>query len=137
MTGSSSPGGARYTEAVADLNSRVNLEATIVGRASAPTLDRIVALLAAMGDPQRTYPVIHVTGTNGKGSTVAMISALVAGRGLTVGTYTSPDLERVNERIARNGTPIGDDDLVESLRAVAALEPLAGVRATRFELLTA
>jgi len=125
-----------YAEALADLDARVDLEAVLQGRSAAPTLDRMAALTGAMGEPQRAYPVLHVTGTNGKGSTAALASALVAARGLSVGTYTSPDLERVNERIARNGEPIADDELAAALEAVAALEPLAGVRATRFELLT-
>ena len=129
--------GWTYAEALADLDGRINLEATIAGRASAPTLERIAALTGAMGEPQRACPVVHVTGTNGKGSTAAMVTALLAGRGLTVGTYTSPDLVRVNERIARNGEPIADEELAEALQAVAALEPVVGVRATRFELLTA
>lgn len=129
--------GWTYDEALADLDGRINLEAVILGRAEAPTLERMAALTAAMGDPQRCYPVVHVTGTNGKGSTVAMITALLAGRGLSVGTYTSPDLERVNERLARGGRAIEDEELAEALASVAALEPVVGVRATRFELLTA
>lgn len=107
------------------------------GRASAPTLDRIRALCDLMGDTQDAAPVIHVTGTNGKGSTVRIIAELLERKGLTVGAYTSPDLEAVNERIARNGEPISDTELVEVLSAVAALEPLLDSRPTRFELLTA
>lgn len=126
-----------YDEALADLDGRVNLEAVVAGRASAPTLERIAAVTAVMNDPQRCYQVVHVTGTNGKGSTAAMATALLAARGLSVGTYTSPDLERVNERIGRNGRPIADDELAEALASVAALEDVAGVRLTRFEVLTA
>ena len=55
--------------------------------------------------------MIHITGTNGKGSTAQMITRLLMAQGLTVGTYTSPHLERVNERIARNGEPISDEEL--------------------------
>ena len=90
-----------------------------------------------MGDPQHACPVIHVTGTNGKGSTVQMISRLLAASGLTVGTYTSPHVERVNERFKRNGEPITDEELAEQISAVADLEPLVGCRPSYFEILTA
>ena len=90
-----------------------------------------------MGDPQHAYPVIHVTGTNGKGSTSQMITRLLMAQGLTVGTYTSPHLERVNERIARNSEPIADDDFAEQIAAVANLEGLTGVRPGYFEAVTA
>jgi len=89
-----------YAEALAWLDSHVNLEAIVAGRPE-PSLDRMRRLCGLMGDPQTAFPVIHVTGTNGKGSTTGMITALLAARGLDVGTYTSPDLERVNERLAR------------------------------------
>src|SRR5690606_26761082 len=69
------------------------------GRVDSPTVEPIRQLCAAMGDPHRAYPVIHVTGTNGKGSTVQMISRLLIAKGLRVGTYTSPHLERINERL--------------------------------------
>ena len=107
------------------------------GRSSAPTLERITALCDLMGEPQRAAPVIHVTGTNGKGSTVKIISELLVATGLTVGSYTSPDLSSVNERIARNSEPISDSQLAEVLSSLRDLEPLLGARATRFELLTA
>ena len=90
-----------------------------------------------LGDPQSTYPVLHITGTNGKGSTAAMATDLLAALGLTVGTYTSPNLSRVNERIARNGDPIDDEPLVEVLASLFRLEAMTKERPTRFELLTA
>jgi dihydrofolate synthase / folylpolyglutamate synthase len=90
-----------------------------------------------MGDPQRSSPVIHVTGTNGKGSTVRILTELMSAKGLVVGAFTSPDLASVNERIARNNEPITDDDLIEILASLADLEPLLETRPTRFELLTA
>src|SRR3990170_2390020 len=90
-----------------------------------------------MGDPQHAYPVIHVTGTNGKGSTSQMITRLLMANGLTVGTYTSPHLERVNERITRNSEPIDDDDFAEQIAAVVDLEGLTGVRPSYFEAVTA
>jgi len=99
------------------------------------------ALMDVLGEPQRTYPVIHLTGTNGKGSAARMISRLLSAHGLTVGLYTSPHLQRVNERISRDGDPIGDDELAEVLTTLAAVEPLVeertDARLSWFELLTA
>ncbi|MDC3332491.1 Mur ligase family protein, partial [Ilumatobacter sp.] len=81
------------------------------GRIDSPSTEVIEAFCSAMGDPQHCAPVIHVTGTNGKGSTVQMISRMLEAAGLTVGTYTSPHLEHVNERIRRNGEQISDVEL--------------------------
>lgn len=93
-------------------------------------------LCALMADPQDGPAVIHVTGTNGKGSTARMITALLGAHGLSVGTYTSPDLTRVNERISRNGVPIDDADFVEAVATVAVLEEASGIVPSRFEILT-
>jgi dihydrofolate synthase/folylpolyglutamate synthase len=89
-----------------------------------------------MGDPQHSYPVIHITGTNGKGSVARMVTALLVARGLRTGTYTSPHLERLNERLAWDGEPVPDDDLAEVIGAVAGLEPLLDSPPTYFEILT-
>jgi len=79
-------------DALAYLDAHVNFETAPVRR-SMPTLDRIAAVCTWLGDPQRAYPVVHLTGTNGKGSTARMISSMLAAHGLSVGTYTSPHLE--------------------------------------------
>lgn len=109
----------------------------VTGRITSPSLDNITALVTTMGDPHLAAPVIHVTGTNGKGSTVQMITRLLMAKGLTVGTYTSPHLERINERICRDGEPISDEDLAEQIAAIAAVEGLIGVRPSFFEAVTA
>lgn len=124
-------------EARAWLESHVDLEAIQVGRSSAPTLERMAELTALMGDPQRAYPVVHITGTNGKGSTARLVTSLLVARGLSIGTYTSPDLERVNERLSWNGDPVDDDTFAELLGAVAALEKVMAKPPSRFEILTA
>jgi dihydrofolate synthase / folylpolyglutamate synthase len=124
-----------YAEALAYLDAHATYEKT--GRIESPSLEPISRLCAAMGDPQHSYQVIHVTGTNGKGSTSQMITRLLMAHGLSVGTYTSPHLERVNERLMRNGEPIDDADLAAQIAAVADLEGLAGVRPGYFEALTA
>lgn len=107
------------------------------GRIDSPSTDVIEAFCAAMGDPQHCAPVIHVTGTNGKGSTVQMISRMLSAAGLSVGTYTSPHLEHVNERMRRNGESISDEEFAEVIGAVAELEPLVGLSPSYFEIMTA
>lgn len=124
-------------EALAWLDSHIDFESTMPTRRSLPTLDRMRALMALLGDPQQAYRSVHITGTNGKGSTAAMTTALFGAQGLTVGTYTSPNLSRVNERLARNGEPIDDDAFLEVLEGLARLEQMLEDPPTRFELLTA
>jgi dihydrofolate synthase/folylpolyglutamate synthase len=124
-------------EALAWVDDHIDFESTMPTRRSLPTLDRMVALMSVLGDPQLSIPSIHITGTNGKGSTTAMVTALLMAQGLSVGTYTSPNLHRVAERLARNAQAIDDDSLLGVLDELAALEPMVGERPTRFELLTA
>ena len=107
------------------------------GRITSPSTERIERLVGLMGDPQRAAPAIHITGTNGKGSTAQILTRLLVAQGLTVGTFSSPHLERVNERLSRNGEPIGDDELGEQIGAVADLAMLAGVEPSYFEIVTA
>ena len=128
----------RYPDAVAYLDRHVNFEASpaVAGRIEGLSLDRIERLLATLGDPHRSYPVIHITGTNGKGSVARLVTQLLVESGLSVGTYTSPHLERVNERLAWNGEPIADDELARVLGDLEAIEALSGVDPSYFELLT-
>ena len=111
---------------MAYLDGHVNLEAQDLSAEDAPTLDRVLRLADCMADPHRAQPVIQVTGTNGKGSTTAVITALLMAHDVSVGAYTSPDLGRVNERIACNGEPIGDDELSEALESIEELEKRRG-----------
>jgi dihydrofolate synthase/folylpolyglutamate synthase len=119
------------------LDNHIDYEANMPTRRALPTLDRIRALMAVLGDPQESIPSVHVTGTNGKGSTSAMVSALMVAQGLNVGTYTSPNLHRVSERLSRNGEPIDDETFAGVLSELAAVESMVDERPTRFELLTA
>ncbi|MGH9048013.1 MAG: bifunctional folylpolyglutamate synthase/dihydrofolate synthase [Acidimicrobiales bacterium] len=128
---------ASFPEAVAWMDGHIDYESKMPNRRALPTLDRMRELVHLLGNPERTYPLVHLTGTNAKGSTAAMITSLMAAMGLTVGTYTSPNLAQVNERIARNGAPIDDESFAMVLSTLAALEPLVSDRPTRFELLTA
>lgn len=106
-------------------------------RRALPTLERMRRLVTLLGDPQDAYPSVHLTGTNGKGSTAAMTTSLLGAMGLSVGTYTSPNLARVNERMSRSGQSIDDGAFVELLGSLALIEPVLGELPTRFELLTA
>ncbi len=124
-----------FAAALAYLDDHASYDKT--GRIDSPSVEPIAQLCAAMGDPHLVQPVIHVTGTNGKGSTVQMISRLLIAQGLTVGTYTSPHLERINERMKRNGEPISDEDFADQIAGIAAIEGLVGVRPTYFEAVTA
>ena len=108
---------------------------------SRPGLDRIEALLALVENPEKKVPTIHVAGTNGKGSTVSYLRALIQETGLTVGTFTSPYIESFNERIAIDGKAIPDEDLVILVEQIQPLvaqldqqEAVSGI--TEFEILT-
>lgn len=124
-----------YAEALGYLDEHASYEKT--GRVESPSLGNITRLMDLMAHPQHNYPVIHVTGTNGKGSTTQIITQLLMAHGLSVGTYTSPHLERLNERISYNGTSISDEDFGENVGAIADIEVLAGVRPSYFEIMTA
>lgn len=93
-------------------------------------------LMDVLANPNLAYKVIHITGTNGKGSVARMVSSLLAESGLSVGTYTSPHLGRLNERLALNLDEISDAELAAVITDVARIEPLAGVEPSYFEILT-
>ena len=100
------------------------------------SLERIRRLLAKLGDPQdRLPPVVHVAGTNGKGSTIAFLRAMLASAGLSVHVHTSPHLVRWHERYVVSGREVDDDTLADAIGRVAHVN--AGEPITVFELLTA
>lgn len=84
-----------------------------------PSLDRILAFTEVLGDPQRAYPVIHLTGTNGKTSTSRMIDTLLRTLELRTGRFTSPHVERMTERISIDGEPLTDEAFVRAFNDVA------------------
>ena len=86
----------------------------------APTLERIQALVDALGSPQLSYPTIHIGGTNGKTTTSRMIDSLLFSMGLRTGRFTSPHLETYRERIAINGEPIDPKELIFAYNDIAA-----------------
>src|SRR5690348_15942086 len=79
-----------------------------------PSLDRIRALTELLGDPQHAYPVVHLTGTNGKTSVSRMVDALLRALGLRTGRFTSPHLESMTERISVDGEPLGEEAFVRA-----------------------
>jgi dihydrofolate synthase/folylpolyglutamate synthase len=99
-------------------------------------LDRMRELLRLMGEPHKDYPVVHIAGTKGKGSTAAMIASILVAAGYKTGLYTSPHLQDFTERIQVDGTPITHSrlvDLVEKLKPLIAQVP----EITTFEITTA
>jgi dihydrofolate synthase / folylpolyglutamate synthase len=104
-------------------------------------LQKIRDLMDVLGSPQRAYPAIHLTGTNGKTSTARMIDSLLRAHGLHTGRYTSPHLETVRERISLDGEPISEERLVDIYREVEPLAELIDARVaeplTYFDMTTA
>jgi dihydrofolate synthase/folylpolyglutamate synthase len=130
------------SSAIARLDRTINHEALATsgiaaGRTAGLSLEPMERLMGLLGDPHRTAPVIHITGTNGKGTVAAMITELLAASGLSVGTYTSPHVDRINERLSRNGEPIDDDELAEALDAVMDVADLLDTAPSWFETVTA
>jgi dihydrofolate synthase/folylpolyglutamate synthase len=125
----------RYEEAVKGIRAR-GVEWDID-----PTLDRMRDLADVLGSPQRAYPVIHVTGTNGKSSTARMIESLLRERGLRVGLYTSPELHSMRERITIDGAPVSEERFAELYEDVLPFVEMTDakhdVKVSFFETLTA
>lgn len=130
-----------FADALAYLDAHINLETAAGGPTAGAvhglSLARMQSVVDVLGDPHRAAPVIHVTGTNGKGSTARIITALLGAHGLTVGTYGSPHLESITERIRRNSDNIDPREFGDVVGEIAALEPLFADRPSYFDLLTA
>ena len=106
-------------------------------RGTKPGLTRIRALLDRLGNPERQLKFVHVTGTNGKGSTCAMLASIVHEAGLRTGLYTSPYIVRFNERIQVDGEQIPDDALCALTEEVRAQADAMPDHPSEFELVTA
>ncbi len=100
-----------------------------------PGLERITALCESVGDPHARLPVIHVAGTNGKGSTCSMLASILTHAGYRTGLYTSPHIRHFRERIRIDGVPITDEDIARY--AVPLMETARGIGGTFFEVTTA
>ena len=95
------------------------------------------ALMHLSGDPHQAFRSIHITGTNGKGSTATMVARLLQAQGLRVGRYSSPHLSSITERIEINGEPVSEELFAEEVLALAAVSEMSEYPASYFELLTA
>ncbi|MBQ7343980.1 MAG: folate family ECF transporter S component [Clostridia bacterium] len=109
----------------------------VSGVFSKPGLERVEALLEGVGDPERSLGVVHVTGTNGKGSFVAMLSSILTSSSLKVGTYTSPYLYEMRESIRIGGEPISEETMLSLLERLGNIADGMSDKPTEFELLTA
>ncbi len=107
------------------------------GKTEGLSLDAMAAFMEALGDPHLAYRTVHLTGTNGKGSTARATAALLQELGLSVALYTSPDMGRVNERIVWDGNEIPDEDFARIVDLLAEVETKLEITPSRFELLTA
>jgi dihydrofolate synthase/folylpolyglutamate synthase len=129
------------------LDARINYERTPAtsNTAAAFGLQRMQRLLRSLGNPHLHCPVVHVAGTKGKGSTVAMLAAILQEAGHRVGRYLSPHVHRVEERIAVNGIPVSAADFVAAVDRVIPVVEMMDRRASRrgqrgptwFEVMTA
>ena len=129
----STVGRVDFLEAVAYLDSHA-------WRGVGPGLERMEFLCRLLDEPQRTAPAIHITGTNGKGSTARMITAVLAEGGLSTGTYTSPHLQSVVERIALDTRPLSPLDFADQMSELVPyfdhMESVRGEGPTYFEICT-
>ena len=127
-----------YGAALDHLETLINHEVRPrAGRVAGLSLESAQRLAEAMGDPQRCYRVIHVTGTNGKGSTVRVTARLLQEMGLRVGAYTSPHLVAPTERISVDSQPIESEAFGAAIGDVARFADHLRMRATWFETVTA
>ncbi|MCC6048094.1 MAG: hypothetical protein LM579_00990, partial [Thermodesulfobacterium sp.] len=101
-----------------ELNSYLKWLSTFEFHGIKPGLYRIQKLLKKLNNPQNKYLTVHIAGTNGKGSTSAMLESIAHALSLKVGLYTSPHLFKLNERFRINKQPISDEKLLEGLKVL-------------------
>ena len=139
----------RVAAAQVEVSARMRaVEAEILSRAPEhrvqPSLERVEAVLDLIGHPERSYKVVHITGTNGKTSTARMTERLLAATGLRTGRFTSPHLATVRERIALDGEPVSEEGFIAAWEDVRPYVEMVdersaatgGVRMSFFEVLT-
>ena len=125
-----------FSEANRFLDKHINLEAR-AGYFEDLSLSSMEALMHLSGDPHQAFRSIHITGTNGKGSTATMVARLLQAQGLRVGRYSSPHLASITERIEINGEPVSEELFAEEVLGLAAVSEMSEYPASYFELLTA
>jgi|TARA_B110000438_G_scaffold742_1_gene742 dihydrofolate synthase/folylpolyglutamate synthase len=113
-----------YQQAVEWLEQHYNLE-SVLGKPEivAPSLNRMRVVMELLGHPEIAVPAIHITGTNGKGSTTRMIVEMLTAVGLKAGSYTSPHVTSLNDRIAIANQPLSDQEFCEAIKEIAVIEP--------------
>lgn len=131
-----------YDEALQWLQRHYNLEKNLGNDdTTAPSLERMNLLMELLGNPHKDIPAIHITGTNGKGSTSRMLVELIGATGLDVGSYTSPHIDQVNDRIMIANQPLDDESMTRALSEIAQVEPwviqATGEAPSYFEILCA
>ncbi len=129
-----------YTRAMEFLMRHTDYERMRVVRYNTTTfnLNRMRRLLAELGNPHQAFKTVHIAGTKGKGSTCHMLAAMLHNVGLKVGLYTSPHLLNIRERIAVNGQPVSEDQVVRIIKRIEpAIKKLGADKPTFFEILTA
>lgn len=119
-----------YTQALEYIHS-------VSWKGSVPGLSRIKELLLRMGNPEKGLLCIHIGGTNGKGSTSALLTSILCAAGYTVGSFTSPYVRTFNERIAINGKPVSNYMLTKGVEAAKPHADKMSDRPTEFELISA
>ncbi len=125
-----------FAQAIDYLDRHINLEAT-AGDVDGLSLDHMAQLARALGDPQEDVPVVQVTGTNGKGSTAAMVTSLLTAMGLNVGTYASPHVSSITERIQHNGENIDAEEFADLIAVLSTVASTLAFSPSWFELMTA
>lgn len=120
----------KYNQAIEELTSQGKFHISL-------GLDRISKLLELLGNPHKKLQVIHVAGTNGKGSTCAMLASILAEAGYKTGLYTSPHILEYTERVKINGVDISQDDFAELVHKIIELAEQNQIPVTEFEILTA
>jgi len=134
----------RGIEGVARIETRDRAEAFLddrIGHGVQPGLDRITGLLDFMGDPQTSYPSIHIAGTNGKTTVSRMVQQILGAHGLATGGFTSPHLNTVEDRFTLHGLTIDERDFVDAVADIAwfveAYEQQTNTSVTYFEVTAA
>ena len=110
---------------------------SVCWKGTVPGLSRTQELLAKMGNPEKKLKFVHIAGTNGKGSTCAMLASVLGKAGYRVGLYTSPFIVRFNERMQINGENISNDELVKLTEYIKPIADSMEDKPTEFELITA
>lgn len=127
----------RLKDSFSSVSDATTYAKSVSGVFSKPGLERVKELLASVGNPERDVKVVHVSGTNGKGSFSAMLSSILGASGLRVGSFNSPYLYEMRESIRIGGEPISEDELISLFDRIRPIADAMADKPTEFELLSA